>query len=153
MNTNKNKTKSHSMSEVEIPKEILIFNLGVKESAENFTGNSWVSELHPDDKTFHCPVSCLTNAPSSHSNWHRHTGGQILLVTHGDGLYQEEGKEPVHLKKGKVHSIPPNAKHWHGARPDSWFVHIVVNPNTPGNRLIWGLPASEEDYNKAAQGC
>lgn len=48
-------------------------------------------------------------------------GGQILICTAGSGWYQEEGKVPVSLEPGTVITIPPEVKHWHGAKADSWF--------------------------------
>ena len=49
----------------------------------------------------------------------------MLICTAGEGWYQEEGKEPVSLVPGTVIAIPPEVKHWHGAKKDSWFSHIV----------------------------
>ena len=33
----------------------------------------------------------VTFAPGSRNNWHVHQAGQILMVTDGNGWYQEEG--------------------------------------------------------------
>lgn len=49
----------------------------------------------------------------------------MLICTAGEGWYQEEGKEPVSLEPGTVIAIPPEVKHWHGAKKDSWF-HILL---------------------------
>lgn len=45
----------------------------------------------------------------------------MLICTAGEGWYQEEGKAPVSLTAGTVITIPPEVKHWHGAKKDSWF--------------------------------
>ena len=42
------------------------------------------------------------------------------------GWYQEWGKPAVNLTPGTVITIPPEVKHWHGAKADSWFSHIAV---------------------------
>ena len=56
---------------------------------------------------------------------------RILICTAGSGWYQEEGKEAVSLEPGTVIVIPPEVKHWHGAKADSWFSHIAVE--VPGD--------------------
>ena len=61
--------------------------------------------------------------------------------------YQEEGKPAVELKPGMVITIPPEVKHWHGAKKDSWFSHIAVE--CPGENCSneWCEPVSDEAYN------
>ena len=44
----------------------------------------------------------------------------------GVGLYQEEGKDAIIIRKGDVIQIPEGVKHWHGSTKDSWFQQIVV---------------------------
>ncbi|MBC1456465.1 cupin domain-containing protein [Listeria newyorkensis] len=56
-------------------------------------------------------------------------GGQILLVTSGEGYYQEEGKPAQKLHAGDVVTIPANLKHWHGATKNSEFVHLAITTN------------------------
>lgn len=76
------------------------------------------------DDPFGCSIGSVTFSPGGHNNWHRHFGDQVLLVTGGEGLYQEWGKPAQKLKTGDVVIVPNGVKHWHGAAPDSWFVHI-----------------------------
>jgi len=61
----------------------------------------------------------VTFEPGCRNNWHKHPGGQILLITGGRGWYQEFGKEARELYPGDVVKIPANAKHWHGAAKDT----------------------------------
>lgn len=42
----------------------------------------------------------VTFAPGARNNWHVHQAGQILMVTDGNGWYQEKGKQAMPLKKG-----------------------------------------------------
>lgn len=64
------------------------------------------------------------------NNWHIHHadkgGGQMLLVTAGEGWYQEWGQKPVKLHPGSVVHIPTGVKHWHGATENSWFQHLAI---------------------------
>jgi quercetin dioxygenase-like cupin family protein len=112
-----------------------------------FTGNAWVAMLVVDQE-FNCPVYNVTFEPRARNNWHVHPGGQILLVTGGKGYYQEEGKQAQPLKKGDVVKIPPKVKHWHGAAPDSWFVHLGITTNPQTGNAEWFEEVSDEEYNK-----
>ena len=44
--------------------------------------------------------------------------------------------------------IPPNVKHWHGAKKESWFSHISLE--VPGENMgnEWMEPVKDEDYEK-----
>lgn len=93
----------------------------------------------------------VTFEPGCRNNWHIHHaesgGGQILICTAGEGWYQEENKEPISLAPGMVITIPPEVKHWHGAKKDSWFSHIAVE--VPGEAAFneWCEPVSDDEYN------
>jgi quercetin dioxygenase-like cupin family protein len=104
--------------------------------------------LVPRDDEFNCPIGNVTFEPGCRNNWHKHPGGQILLVTGGRGYYQEEGKPAQELNPGNVVKIHPNVKHWHGAARDSWFVHLSVETNANAGPAEWLEPVTDEEYNK-----
>ena len=54
------------------------------------------------------------------------TGYQILLVTGGEGWYQEHGSPARSLQAGDVVVTNKGVKHWHGAKKDCWFSHIAI---------------------------
>lgn len=120
-----------------------IFPLGQKVEA-NFSGNAYLKMVFTDEKPLNTSIGNVTFAPGSRNNWHSHKVGQVLLVTAGEGWYQEEGKAAQLIKKGDVVNIPPNVKHWHGATKDSWFVHLAM---TPGE-TEWLEPVDDEWFNK-----
>ncbi|MCF8888848.1 MULTISPECIES: cupin domain-containing protein [Priestia] len=120
-----------------------IFPLGQKVEA-NFSGNAYLKMVFTDEKPLNTSIGNVTFAPGSRNNWHSHKVGQVLLVTGGEGWYQEEGKAAQLIKKGDVVNIPPNVKHWHGATKDSWFVHLAM---TPGE-TEWLEPVDDEWFNK-----
>ena len=117
--------------------------------AQYFTGNSYLKPLTEYGK---CPVflANVTFEPGCRNNWHVHRatsgGGQILVCTAGEGWYQAEGEDAVSLTPGTVVTIPPNVKHWHGAKADSWFSHIAVEVPGEGTRAEWLEPVSDEWY-------
>ncbi|MCI8805639.1 MAG: cupin domain-containing protein, partial [Clostridiales bacterium] len=115
-----------------------------------FTGKSYLSTLVPNEDIFNSPsFSNVTFEPCTRTDWHSHDGGQILLVTEGEGLYQEEGKQAVFMKPGDVIMAKPGVKHWHGASKDSWFAHIAISTNPNTSSVNWQEKVSDEEYNKA----
>lgn len=119
--------------------------------AQYFVGNSFLNPLTVPGE---CPVfmANVTFEPGCRNNWHIHHatkgGGQILVCTAGSGWYQEEGKEVVSLEPGTVITIPPEVKHWHGAKADSWFSHIAVEVPGEDCKNEWCEPVSDEEYSK-----
>lgn len=127
-----------------------IFPKGEKlpeELSKYFSGDVWLNMLVPPDDKFNCPIGNVTFEPGCRNNWHKHPGRQILLVTGGRGYYQENGKEALKLNPGDVVKISPNVKHWHGATPDSWFVHLSIETNTNAGPAEWLEPVTDEEYN------
>lgn len=131
--------------------QINIFGLGNKNAAyaQYFVGNSFLNPLTVPGE---CAVflANVTFEPGCRNHWHIHHaksgGGQVLICTAGEGWYQEEGKDAVSLVPGMVVTIPPNVKHWHGAKKDSWFSHIAVE--VPGEETSneWLGAVDDADY-------
>lgn len=113
-----------------------------------FIGDAYLSMLVPGGNEFNCPIGNVTFEPGCRNNWHKHPGGQILLVTGGRGYYQEENKIPRELNPGDVVMISPNVKHWHGAVRESWFSHISIETNCQAGPAQWLEPVSDEEYGK-----
>lgn len=143
-----NLTGAQEMKNNEKP-DSLIFPIGNLNSDEFFTGKAWASLLVEDDKTFNCPVYNVTFEPGARTNWHKHGGGQLLLVTKGNGFYQERGKTPRALKAGDTVKIPPTVEHWHGAAAESKFIHIAICPKTDKGGVEWLKPVTEHEYKLA----
>ena len=119
--------------------------------AQYFTGHSF---LNPLTNPQTCPVflANVTFEPGCRNNWHIHHakegGGQLLICTAGEGWYQEKGAEAVSLVPGSVIVIPPEVKHWHGAKADSWFSHIAVEIPGESIRNEWCEQVSDDEYKK-----
>ena len=125
----------------------IIFPKGKKVENNYFIGTAWL-EMLSDDKVFNCQVYNVTFEPGARNNWHKHPGGQILLITGGKGYYQEKGKSARLLEAGDVVNIPPNVKHWHGARANSWFVHVGITTNPNDGNAEWYEPVTDEEYKR-----
>ena len=117
--------------------------------AKYFIGNSYLHKLTLDQ----VPAFGVTFEPGCRNNWHIHHaktgGGQMLIVTAGEGLYQEWGKQARRLKKGDTVNIPANVKHWHGAAPDSWFQHIALEVPGTEQSNEWCEPVDDKAYAEA----
>ena len=119
--------------------------------AQYFIGDSFLQPLTSPNETA-VFLANVTFEPGCRNNWHIHHakkgGGQLLICTAGEGWYQEKGKAAVSLKPGMVITIPPEVKHWHGAKKDSWFSHIAVE--VPGEKTSneWCEAVTDEEYNE-----
>ena len=114
-------------------KEKQLFPVGEANAAyqDFFVGQSYLSML-VNEPDVNVGVGNVTFEPGCRNNWHiHHDGYEILLVTGGEGWYQEEGKAAQHLVPGDVIVTKDGIKHWHGATKDSWFSHVAITAGTP----------------------
>ena len=145
----KNETVETSESIASI-REKSPFGVGPKNEAygKYFDGQSYLNML----TTEQAAVGNVTFEPGCRNHWHIHHadkgGGQILIVTAGEGWYQEWGKPARHLKAGDVVNIPANTKHWHGATKDSAFQHLSIEVPGENTSNEWCEPVNDGEYNK-----
>ncbi|MDD6800642.1 MAG: cupin domain-containing protein [Firmicutes bacterium] len=114
--------------------------------ARFFTEQSYLNILSADQVV----IGNVTFEPKCCNNWHIHHadkgGGQILLVTAGEGWHQQWGKPARKLKAGNIVHIPAEIKHWHGSAADSWFQHLAVEVPGENCKTEWCEMVSEEEY-------
>ncbi|MDT0607621.1 cupin domain-containing protein [Croceitalea rosinachiae] len=130
----------------ESKKEVQLFEKGTKIENSNFTGTAWLNMLAAPDSLNTMYAGLVTFEPAARTNWHSHPAGQILIVTQGEGYYQEEGKPKRILRIGETIKCLPNIKHWHGAAPNSEFAHIAISSRDKGPTQ-WFKPVLDEEYN------
>lgn len=116
--------------------------------AKYFIGQSCLKPLtDPKETVF---IANVTFEPGCRNNWHIHHadkgGGQLLICVDGEGWYQEEGKPAQSLKPGDVVTIPPEVKHWHGAKKDCWFSHLAVEVPGENNSNEWCESVTDQEY-------
>ena len=85
------------------------------------------------------------------TNWHKHPGGQVLLVTEGKGYYQERGGQIRLMQKGDVVKCLPGVEHWHGATPTSALTHIAFAPDAEKGAAVWLQRVSDQEYQNFKQ--
>ncbi len=119
--------------------------------AKYFIGRSYLHKLTLDQ----VPAFGVTFEPGCRNNWHIHHaktgGGQILIVTAGEGYYQEWGKPARRIRKGDTVNIPAGIKHWHGAAPDCWFQHIALEVPGTEQSNEWLEAVDEKAYTEATK--
>lgn len=85
------------------------------------------------------------------NNWHTHPVAQILVVTAGRGLYQEEGKPGRLFLPGDVVHTAAGVNHWHVATPTTAMSHVAITlKDAAGKAVDWGQPVTDEVFTAAA---
>lgn len=120
--------------------------------AEHFIGQSYLAPLYEPTDEVPMRLSNVSFEPGCRNDWHRHNaatgGGQVLICTAGERWYHAEGEDPVALVEGTVIVVPPNTKHWHGAKSDTWFSHVgFILPGTEQSDE-WLEPVDDEQYRR-----
>ncbi len=81
--------------------------------------------------------------PGARTDWHAHSGPQLLYVVEGRCRVQTSGEAVKEVGPGDTVYIAPDEKHWHGAAPATGTVHIAVNIDA---QTTWMECVSEEQY-------
>jgi len=114
--------------------------LPTEQRTSTFTGTVWADPVLPT--TDGVTINTVTFTPGARTYWHHHEKGQILHVLAGSGLICTEGKRPRTLRPGDVVWVPPLERHWHGAGPDSFMIHLAVSLGVTN----WHDEVAESDY-------
>jgi quercetin dioxygenase-like cupin family protein len=145
MACNSNKTPVENTVQTTSP----LFPKGEKLPSEWFTGNAYLKPLLAKDKNNEFALGSVTFEPGARSVWHTHPKGQVLIVTDGEGFYQEKGKPAQALKKGVIVNVPENTEHWHGASASKTLVHIALTNYKGNENVVWLKPVTQDEYNRA----
>jgi 4-carboxymuconolactone decarboxylase len=123
-----------------------IFPKGGAASPDYFTGTAWVNILVPKDEIGNYSIGSVVFEPGCRNNWHTHGAGQILIVTGGQGFYQERGKEARPIATGDVVVIPSGVEHWHGATRNNSLEHLAITNNSANGPVTWLARVTDEEY-------
>lgn len=126
-----------------------MFPKGTEFNAEGYTGTIYKNMLVEHESVFNCPeVDNYTMEAGARTAWHSHESGQLIIVTNGTGIYQEDGQQPRIIKAGDVIEAQPNVKHWHGAAGEQ-LAYIAVNGNPGKDKITWNEAVTDTEYNAA----
>jgi quercetin dioxygenase-like cupin family protein len=114
-----------------------------EERTDWFTGTVWADPALAD-----APGVAVTDVfftPGARTHWHRHTQGQVLLVTHGRGYAQTRSGSVSPLTSGDVVFFEPGEEHWHGAAGETYLLHSAISLG----ETEWLEEVAEDDYRAA----
>lgn len=113
--------------------------------AERFTGEVWMDASPAEPPV--CGAFHVFFAPGARTNWHTHPEGQILHIVSGEGRVAMDGGPAAKVRAGDVVYFAPGERHWHGASPGTYMVHLAINPasSTDGG-TDWMEPVTDEEY-------
>jgi quercetin dioxygenase-like cupin family protein len=113
-----------------------------QQRTETFTGTVHLDPVLAADGVM---INTVIFTPGARTYWHRHPGGQLLIVTAGQGLVAARSGEVHVIGSGDVIWTDPDEEHWHGACPDSVLTHTAVSHGT----THWLDAVSDDDYGAA----
>lgn len=125
-----------------------LFPKGDKAPSDWFNGNAFIHSLLAKDKNNDFALGSVTFEPQARTLWHSHPKGQVLIITEGEGFYQEKGKPAQRIKKGDVVNIPENVEHWHGATTTTKMVHIAITNYEGEQNVTWLKPVTDEEFSE-----
>jgi quercetin dioxygenase-like cupin family protein len=128
-----------------------IFPKGEPLPSSYFTGHAFLHPLQPRDRNNEFALGSVTFEPGARTIWHAHPKGQVLIVTEGNGFYQERDKPARPIRKGDVVNIPDNVEHWHGASTREKMVHIAITNYKGEENVVWLTPVTDAEYQLANQ--
>ncbi|HET6556451.1 MAG TPA: cupin domain-containing protein [Prolixibacteraceae bacterium] len=142
-------TQNKKQEKMETPDNQSLFPKGNKLPKEWFSGNAFLYPLLARNENNEYAIGSVTFEPGARTHWHTHPKGQVLIITDGEGIYQEKGKAAQFIKKGNVISIPENVEHWHGAKAQNQMIHIAITNYQDETNVVWLNPVTDEEYNQA----
>lgn len=128
-----------------------LFPKGSKLPNDWFTGEAFLNALIARDKNNEFSAGSVSFDARARTNWHTHPKGQVLIVTDGQGYYQEKNKPAQIIKKGDVINIPEEVEHWHGASENANMTHIAITNYKDDLQVTWLQPVTDEEYKSAIQ--
>jgi quercetin dioxygenase-like cupin family protein len=108
-----------------------------------FTGSVWMDHAQTEGGGYFRVLF----EPGARTHWHTHPEGQYLHILTGQGRIGTEDGAVEDVKAGDTIFFAPDEKHWHGASPDTFMVHLAISPaiNTGGG-TDWREPVTDEQY-------
>jgi quercetin dioxygenase-like cupin family protein len=95
--------------------------------ADNVTGPAWMDLVHQEDvDASGLVLTTVTFSPGARTRWHRHDGGQLLVVLAGEGWVGTHAHDREVVRNGDLVWTPGGEDHWHGATDTTTLTHLAV---------------------------
>jgi quercetin dioxygenase-like cupin family protein len=115
--------------------------------ADWFTGDVFLDTIAEPAEPYRIAAINVHFTPGARTAWHTHPLGQTIFVTEGVGRCQREGGPVEEIRPGDRVFFEPGERHWHGAAPDRFMVHVAMHQaDDQGNAVNWAEHVSDEDY-------
>ncbi len=92
-------------------------------------------------------VARLRFVAGSRSNWHFHSGGQMLMIIEGRAVTQVRGQSLREMHAGEPWYTAAGVEHWHGAHPQEDAYQFTVSVGDTN----WLEPVTDAEYLAPAQ--
>ena len=108
-----------------------------------FVGQARLTRMNDAAETPHTNVYRVAFEAGARTNWHSHTGPQLLQILEGTCRFQKDGEPVREAVVGDLISIAPGERHWHGATPGGPMTHAAINIEATTS---WFEPVTDEQY-------
>ncbi len=108
-----------------------------------FVGRARLTRMNTAAAHPHTNVYRVAFEAGARTNWHSHTGPQLLQVLEGTCRFQTAGEPVREAAGGDLISIAPGERHWHGAAPGGPMTHAAINIDA---KTSWFEPVTDEEY-------
>jgi 4-carboxymuconolactone decarboxylase len=109
----------------------------------NFTGKATAAPMSD------LRVTRIQFEAGARTNWHSHSGGQVIVIEQGEMVVQERGTKGDtpgrRFKAQESYSVGANVTHWHGALPDAPLRQIALSYGTTN----WMQKVADDQYKAA----
>jgi quercetin dioxygenase-like cupin family protein len=102
-------------------------------TAEIFDGDVSVADVLGDAGATSIGGFLVTFRDGGRTVWHTHEADQILLITDGEGVVEDERLRRT-VNEGDIVVIPGGDRHWHGSEPGGEMTHMSFM--TPGETTL-----------------
>lgn len=111
-----------------------------------FTGKVYQDPIVELDPPANLRALTVSFEPAARTAWHTHPLGQTIYIVSGVARVQSWGGPVRELRPGDVCYFEPDEKHWHGAAPEHFMVHIAMQEALNGEHVTWMEHVSDDQY-------
>ena len=108
-----------------------------------FVGRARLTRMNDAAAQPHTNVYRVAFDKGARTNWHSHTGPQLLQILEGTCRFQKDGGPVREAAVGDLISFEPGERHWHGATPGGPMTHAAINIDATTS---WFEPVTEREY-------
>jgi quercetin dioxygenase-like cupin family protein len=113
-----------------------------RRDGSGFTGTVFADPIVSNTGDAAINVALVLFEPGARTYWHKHSGGQVLLVTAGEGWVRNADGAGRRIRAGDVVQVDPGEVHWHGAGLETYMVHTSMTLGI----IDWADEVTDEEY-------